>query len=249
MKRAFVRGLWGIYSTENALIERRYKMDADIKQTIKNKFSPPSVTYVYGQENFDHLKDLGVEGLKLVSKDPYAFNLTKHQYRHKLEIYRMAMEDYDEFIYIDWDCVTRKKVPEDFWKLMGQKEYCQANLQQYKRKKCTWRGKTDSRKVPNGGFLYIRDKKLPDEIINCWEKKTKGNSDEPAIARAIDDRNNGWMGMDKYWDLHEPMFCNLWKFSAYKKDKLRLKDNVCFLHYQGLPSYRYVKKEDRRKRK
>ena len=167
MKRAFVRGLWGIYSNENDLIKRRYKMDFDIKDTIKNKYSPPSVTYVYGEENFNYLKNLGVRKLKLVSKDPFKYNLSKHQYRHKLDIYKMAMEDYKEIVYIDWDCVAQKKLPNDFWGQMGKKEYCQANLQQYKRVQCRWRGRSDRRKLPNGGFLYIRDKTFPDEIIDC----------------------------------------------------------------------------------
>ena len=197
------------------------------------------------KQTFDHLKSLGVEGLKLVSKDPFAFNLSKHQYRHKIEIYKIAMEDYDEIVYIDWDCVTRRKIPDDFWEQMGKKEYCQANLQQYKRVKCRWRKGIDTRKLPNGGFLYIRDKKFPDEIIDCWENKVKTNSDEPAIARAMDDRSGGWIGMDKYWELHEPIYCNLWNFSAYRKERLKQKKpNVCFIHHQGMPSGRYVKKAE-----
>jgi len=242
MKRAFIRGLWGIYSKKDDLIKRRYKMDYDVKNTVRNKFSPPSVTYVYGQENFDHLKSLGVEDLKLVSKDPFAFNLSKHQYRHKLEIYKMAMEEYDEIIYIDWDCAAKRKLPNDLWDQMGKKDYCQANLQQYKRIQCRWRKGKDTRKLPNGGFLYIRDKKFPDEIIDCWENKVKGNSDEPAIARAMDIRSGGWMGPEKYWELHEPIYCNLWSFSAFNKAYLKQKKkNLCFVHYQGMPSARYVK--------
>jgi len=247
MKGVFVRGLWGIYAQTNELVKRRYKMDADIKETLGNRYAPPFVTYVYGDENYKYLRDLGVKkkDLKLISKDPYKFNLSKEQYRHKLEIYKLAMEDYGEFIYIDWDVVAKKELPNNFWELMGRKEYVQANLQQYKRRKCQWR-KVESRKVPNGGFLYIRDKDFPDEIIDCWENKTKGNSDEPAIARAMDDRFGGWMGMKHYWKNHEPMFCNLWKYSAFDKDYLKHKrGSVCFIHNQGLPSYRYVKKEDR----
>jgi len=241
MKKSFIRGLWGIYSDENDLIKRRYKMDSDIKNTLTNKYSPPSVTYVFGEDNFNYLKSLGVEDLKLICKEPYLFNLSKQQYRHKLEIYRMAMEDFDEFVYIDWDCSAKRKLPDDFWEKMGEKEYMQANLQQYKRIKCLWR-QEDSRKVPNGGFLYIRDKKFPDEIIDCWENKTKGNSDEPAIARALDERNGGWIGTEKYFELHEPIFCDLWKFSAFDKKALKAKNgNACFLHYQGLPSSKYIK--------
>jgi hypothetical protein len=239
MKRAFIRGLWGVYSNENNVIERRYKMDADVKQTLENKHSPPSVTYVFGEENYNHLKDLGVEDLKLVDKNPDRYDLSENQYRHKLDILKIALEDYDEILFIDWDCQAKKPLPNDFWEVMGKKEYCQANLQQYKRKKCFWRGKHDTRKLPNAGFLYIRDKTFPDEIIKCWEAN-KGNSAEPPLARAMDDRSGGWVGKEKYWELYEPEFCNLWKFSAFTNEQIKSK-RCHFLHYQGLPSYRYNK--------
>jgi hypothetical protein len=244
MKRAFIRGLWGIYSNENSVVERRYKMDTDIKQTLKNKNSPPSVAYVFGKENYDHLKSLGVEDVKLLDESPNPHNLTKNQYRHKLDILKIALEDYDEIVYIDWDCQAKKPLPDDFWQTMGKKEYCQANLQQYKRKKCFWRGKRDVRKLPNAGFLYITDKSFPDEIIKCWEANP-GNSAEPPLARAMDYRSDGWVGTDKYWELFEPEFCNLWKFSAFTNKEIKSK-RIHFLHYQGLPSYRY-NKESRKK--
>lgn len=243
MKRAFIRGLWGVYERGNDLIERRFKMDYDIKNTVKNKYSPASITYVYGEDNFKHLKSMGIEDLILVSKDPYQFDLKTHQYRHKIELYKIAMEEYDEIIYIDWDCTATKKLPVDFWDSFGKKEYCQANLQQYKRRKCNWR-KKDTRKLPNGGFLYIRDKAFTDEIIDCWENRIKTNSDEPAIARAMDLRSGGWMGTEKYWELHEPIHCNLWSFSAFGNKYLKeKKKDICFIHNQGRPSSRYVSRE------
>jgi|SaaInlV_100m_DNA_2_1039680.scaffolds.fasta_scaffold10162_3 hypothetical protein len=246
MKKAFIRGLWGIYERGDDLVERRFKMDHDIANTVKNKHAPPSITYVYGEENYKYLKSMGVEDLKLVSKDPYQFDLKTHQYRHKIELYKIAMEEYDEIIYIDWDCTATKKLPIDFWDSFAKKEYCQANLQQYKRRKCQWR-KEDTRKLPNGGFLYIRDKAFTDEIIDCWENKVKTNSDEPAIARAMDIRSGGWMGTEKYWELHEPIHCNLWAFSAFSKKRLKKKKkDICFTHYQGMPSSRYVNRKKKK---
>jgi len=239
MKRAFIRGLWGIFSRENRVVERRYKMEYDINKTLKNPFTAPFVTYIFGEENYNHLRDrFSMDNLVLLDKDPHPYDLSSNQYRHKLDILKIAMEDYDEIVFIDWDCHAKKALPNDFWEVMGKKEYCQANLQQYKRRKCFWRGKKDTRKLPNAGFLYIRDKTFPDEIIECWEKKP-GNSAEPPLARAMDRRSGGWMGQEKYWELHEPEFCNLWKYSSYTKKEINSK-RVHFIHYQGLPSYRYA---------
>jgi len=237
-KRAFVRGLWGIYSQENFIIERRYKMDYDIRLTIANKFSPPSVTYVFGLENFKYLKGLGLEDVRMVSADPNPYDLTGEQFRHKLDIFKYAMEDFDEILFVDWDCVSKKKVPADTWERMGKKEFCQANLQQYRRRKCHWRGNQDSRKLPNAGFVYCREKDFPDEIIKCWERDPQPSS-EPPLARAMDERMGGWVGMEKYWDLYEPDFCNIHRFSPYSKELIDSKD-ICFYHAQGAKSRKYV---------
>lgn len=240
MKRAFIRGLWGVYSHEDTITQRRFKMDNDINKVLKNKYQIPFTTYVFGSENERKLKDFGISDIKLIDKNSNPYNLSLYQYRHKLDILKLAMEDFDEIIYIDWDCEMKKSLPLEFWNIMGKREYVQANLQQYKVKKCLWRGQTDTRKLPNAGFLYIRDKNFPDEIIKFWEK-SKGNSAEPPLAQAMDERSGGWVGMDKYWDLYEPDFCNLWQDSVYDKKKLKEKDQ-CFIHYQGIPSYRYLPK-------
>jgi hypothetical protein len=87
-------------------------------------------------------------------------------------------------------------------------------LQLYHRRKAFWR-KTELRKVPNGGFIYIRDKLIPEKAIKLWEKLGMGDNDEPAWARLTDDMVGGWQGIEKYWDLFESPFCNLHKSSAF----------------------------------
>jgi transposase len=39
MKRAFIRGVWGIYDNSNRLLARRSKIDNDIDRILKNKFN------------------------------------------------------------------------------------------------------------------------------------------------------------------------------------------------------------------
>jgi len=234
MKRIFMRATWGIYDDSHRITKRRKKIDRDIVKIVKasKEFDDPFIVYVFGEDNYKRMKDFGFDCI-LLNKDPAPFDLIEAQYRHKLEAIRYAMEEdgCDEVLHFDWDCVPQKKLPSDFWDIMGKKESFQANLQLYHRRKATWR-KEDMRKIPNGGFVYIRDKSYPGRIIEHWEKN-KGPSAEPALARFSDELVGGWQGLDKYWDLFEPDFCNLHKMSAFPKDKIETK-NLCFRHYQGI---------------
>ena len=38
--------------------------------------------------------------------------------------------------------------------------------------------------------------------------------------------------LQMYWELYEPMFCNLHRSSPYSEEELNSKD-LCFIHYQG----------------
>jgi hypothetical protein len=230
MKRGFIRALWGIHDDSHRILKRRYRVDRNILNIYKNKFNEPFRVYVMGRDNFNHLRKMGFD-CTLICEEPYKFDLVKHQYRHKLEIIKNAMLDYDELIYLDWDCVPKKEIPADFWNKLGKKEVFQANLQQYHRRKAHWRNE-EQRKVPNGGFIYLRDKTLPEKAIKYWEELGEGDNDEPAWAKITDDISGGWNGIETYWKLFEPMFCDLHKNSPYDSSVLSEK-NKCFIHYQG----------------
>jgi len=235
MKRGFIRALWGIYAKKDRVIRRRYRIDKDITRikSVKAGNKHPFVTYVLGKENYEALVAQGFD-CKLVSDEPFLYDITKYQYRHKLELIRYAMEEdgYDEIVYLDWDCIPIKPIPDNFWEKMKEKSDFQANLQIYYRRKCFWR-ETDKRKVPNGGFLYIADKTIPSKVISIWENRLRQDNDEPAWAKFTDQLIDGWKGEEVYWDKFEAMFCNLHQASSFTPEKLKEKEYVCFRHYQG----------------
>jgi len=244
MKRTFVRCVWGVYDNSqlpisasttwkgNEKLARRKKLDIDIEIIQKNQFNEPFIVYIYGKDNYDNMSKLGFNCV-LVDSNPAPFDQVKYVYRHKLELIRYAMEEdgHDEIVYLDWDCVPQKKLPDNFWDEFNKKEPIQACLQQYRRRKCLWRGDNDVRKVPNGGFVYLRDKTIPSKVIKIWETMPQDN-DEPAWAKYIDEQMGGWKGMDEFWKSYETPFCNLHKMSPLSKELLNSK-NLCFIHYQG----------------
>ena len=186
----------------------------------------------------------------LVDDNPVVWNLEEKMYRHKLEVFNRATEDFDEFAFLDWDCVPVKSVDEA-WGELGKKEIFQANLFQYRTKKCLWRGE-DERKVCNGGFAYFRQKDIPQKMIDIYDgfivwvnkqkeyRESRGRDlrfrekcllydDEPSMSRFVDDYCGSWPGADYYWDHFEPSVCNVRKKSVYSQEKLDSK-NAIFVH-------------------
>ena len=233
MKRGIIRGLWGIYDNSHRITRRRYRMDKDIARikSVMHK-EQPFVVYVMGEDNYRMAAKEGFD-CKLVEEKPFCFDLVKYQYRNKLEILKYAMEEdgYDELIYMDWDCVPTKRLPENFWDVLHQKEKFQACLQIYHRRKAHWR-KKELRKVPNGGCIYIGDKAIVREAIRLWEVHNKQDNDEIAWAKLTDNMMGGWKGTETFWKMFEIPFCNLHRGSPHPKEKLKSKD-VCYIHYQG----------------
>jgi len=241
MKRAFIRALWGNVSSHRD--GKIFKEILSVKE--KDWFS----VLTFGSENHKWLEKNGFNSI-LVNSLPIMWDLETEMYRHKLEVFKAASVDFDEFAFLDWDCIPTKNT--DYaWKDLNKKESFQANLFQYRTKKCLWRD-SDHRKVCNGGFAYFRDKSIPDIMIKFWDEfrkwvdeKTEERGkrgldirfrekslifdDEPAMSKYVDLVSNGWCGSDKYWDLFEPSVCNLRNKSVYCKDLLKTKDS-CFIH-------------------
>jgi hypothetical protein len=230
-----MRAFWGINDTSHRILNRKFRVDRNIKGLLRNKLNTDFITYVFGENNMQFLQKLGVKNCILIHKEPHKYDPINAQYMHKLEALRYAMEvdGYDEMVHLDWDCIPKKRVDDEFWRLLQQKQSFQANLIQYHIKKAKWRGNVDARKIPNGGFVYIRDKNIPSELIKVWETM-KGPSAEPPMAKYTDNLMGGWQGKHKYWELFEPMVCHTHRDSVFSKEPDLVKTkNIYFIHYQG----------------
>jgi len=232
MKSAFIRALWGEANSEERYFKRRPKMNNDIKLIRYNKFSKPFTTFVFGDDNYKYLTDLGFD-CRLVDKKPVLWPTdgTYHQYGHKLKVLESAMEEFEEVVFLDWDCMAAKQLPKNFWKVLRQKEPLQASMRGYKKARCLWR-KTDRRKRPCASFIYLSDKAIAKEMMDRWLARPR-LSEEHILAMITDDMMGSWQGKEKYWDMFEPDFFILAKnevpFHIYDIDLLKTKDRT-FLH-------------------
>jgi len=242
VKREFIRSLWG-----NVSQHREGKIQKEILSTKdKNWF----VVLTFGIDNHNWLEENGFRSI-LINEAPVIWDLETEMYRHKLEVFREAFNYFDEIVFLDWDCIPIKDIGNS-WKNLNKKESFQANLFQYRTKKCLWRV-NDQRKVCNGGFAYFRESSIPSKMIDFWDefhiwvdnqqkiRNEKGKDlrfrekclifdDEPAMSKYIDWASGGeFCGLEKYWDLFEPEICNVRRKSAFSKEMIGSKES-CFIH-------------------
>jgi hypothetical protein len=151
-------------------------------------------------------------------------------WRYKLDVYKYAMQDFDEIVYLDWDCNLIANLNENFWDDLGKKDVIQGCLYRWRKAVCKWRDiRHDQSYIINNGFLYIRDKTIPQNIINEWEKR-KTKNDEEITSFYIDKVAGGWKG-ETFWKEHfEPECCQLLIAPVFQKSnpvfRHGLKNNV-----------------------
>lgn len=215
MSAAFIRCLWGSYSTEPGWRGKcRSKMDRDIQRCLKAKRKIQFNTYVFGEENFKMLIGNGLTNCTLVDKKATVWSTQTQMFRHKLEAFRLGMQDFDKIVFLDWDVFLLCPLPPDFWKILGRKQPIQAVLRQYAKSMAPWRTQ-DHKQIPSASFVYIRDKQIPHDLISVWERLGCGMSEEVPMAKYTDDLLGGWKGANTYWDNFEPMVCDLGASKKY----------------------------------
>jgi hypothetical protein len=219
IKRGFVRGIWGVYDINKVLsrwYSRRTKIDNDIVLAKLNPYAPPCRVYIFGEDNYKKMTDMGFDTV-LADKKPFFWDMEKEQYRHKIEIWRLGLKDFDEIIFLDWDCVPCAPIPSDIWDVLGRGEKIRSTIFMYKSKRAFFRT-NDARKVSSSTFVYMRGKETADDIIKIWEKMGRPWNEESALSKYIDEINGGWKGVEDYKMKYEPPYHTL--FYHYGKEYL-----------------------------
>ena len=257
MKRGFVRVLFGenvdygpgaLQKRDVGIVRCRGLLEVDLKLLTHLKYDPPFVLYIYGQDNYDQCMKMGFD-CRLVSPNPAEWDINTKGFRHKLGGLQEAMKEFDEIIFLDLDTIPQKAVPETIWEDSYKKAPIQASLRMYKRIKATWR-RTHRRTIPTAAYIYIRDKAIPQGIIDSWEATGEPLSEEIALAHYIDQISGGWKGLDHYWDNYEPEFFNLERSLEYKHEDIFSPDQMAqknlYFHHMDHTDIKRILREIKR---
>jgi len=234
MKRGFIRVLYG----DCTLPDSNLRKEIDV--IIDNPIQTDYLAYIYGKANYDYLMSRGVN-CKLVDERPFVWDKAIGL-RHKIESYRIAMEDdgYDQIAFLDWDTVLVKPVPSNLWERMMEKKEIQACLYTLKQFMSPWRGihkiGSGARTGLNSNFLYMRDKTYPSKIIAIWDtikdwdyQRNFQDNDEIATMLFIDKMYGKWIGKEEWLKYHEPIFARVTKKCSYTKEEKDISE-CCFVH-------------------
>jgi hypothetical protein len=142
-----------------------------------------------------------------VSDEPIAWDNAKYICRHKIELMKIALDDFDEIVWVDWDCVQTRKIPANFWLRMSSGQPFKACLKRQKKPNCWWRSDRESmRFLPCTAVTYVRGKDTIKHVVDCWTETKMHANDEIAFAKMSDNLLGGWKGPEVYCSNFDP-FC------------------------------------------
>jgi len=209
MRQAFIRAIWGFEANVKNNYHTRDKILKEIELHKKCKYQQPFIVYCWGTDNYNFIDAQKIPNctLHLVSPNPSQWPNEIH-WRHKLEVFKLAMKEYDEIVFLDWDTFPIAPLPTDFWDTLRKGSAIKASLIKYKiggRSSPYWRN-TNKDLAVGAAWVYMRDKTIPDGIIKTWEDLGRNWSEEQALTKYLDDRGGGWKGRRHYLKTFEPIF-------------------------------------------
>jgi len=155
-----------------------------IKNAVNDNLN--EMVYVWGTDNFEYLTNLGYT-CELISEENYNFDLASdHTFydfkslNHKLFVLNLALQEWDEILFLDWDCKFVGELDNDFYRLL----------------KDEW---GSNYIIPNTGFIYCR--KPIDLLKISLENKLECLPDEFSVFMYAQKNN---LTLDEYILRHEP---------------------------------------------
>jgi hypothetical protein len=171
-KRSFVRGVFG----DTINFGSRTRLSCEIELVLSNKYQIDYVVYVFGEDNEKYLQDIGLK-TRLIDKRNWVWERSTELFRHKLEFYKMGMEEFEEIVYLDWDVLQARPLPLNYWENLHKKEVIQGNLYWKRGVQSYWKKLSGTQGLLiNAGILPLRDKTFPNLLIKTWDEMNNGIS-------------------------------------------------------------------------
>lgn len=217
--QSFFRIMWGDPWGKAGTADGTISADLHFLRTneLENKLKTPIL--VFGKDNFFRLTDMGFSCI-IIDRKNSVLPPDANTLLHKVIAWDIAMDMFDAAVFLDIDCHQMRALPPDFWEICEKKASIQAPLIRYARRQpIQWRRHRAI--LPCGCYVYFRDKTSAELIVQAQEQLKNDQpgswfNDEPVIAKAIDNMDGGWNGVEAYAALHEPELYSLDRFQELK---------------------------------
>jgi hypothetical protein len=168
---------------------------------------PPfnDVIYVYGEAAKEDIPELERRGYDVRFIDiGDMFNTVYNYLGRKLITLHLGLQDFDEVLMLDWDCIPTKPLDDNFYTRLQEKPI-QVPLYAHPAEFDTIRvWEKNYFAQPNFGFVYSRDKNFGHELLEfAWNLDLKGLIDEYAMYEWLSFRNLDW-----YIEQFQPTVCH-----------------------------------------
>jgi hypothetical protein len=217
-----IRCLWG-YDTKFDVECRRIQSDKDLYNGIEQ------IVFVWDTHNKELMDELGYKSIYMGHSDEYS-ELMKFHY--KLDALKLAMEMYDEIIFLDWDCNIKKELDDNFIKTLQNGNDVQMPLYFYPMeilnefssispyvkeeqhyynilfytliRLAKWKF-NDGVVVPNAGFIYCRNSAFIKTLISIIHSEGLSTNIEELAAMLYFQKEI--TSLDEYITKYEPIVC------------------------------------------
>lgn len=132
-----------------------------IKEALQDNLG--EIVYVWGRENYNYISQLGYE-CKLISEEPYDYSIASNHtfwdYKsliHKLKCIDIAVKEYGEIIFIDWDCQKLRSLDSDFYQTLSNGNEFQVPLYVYPKHALGWLVEKTKQETTNGFFIKLTE--------------------------------------------------------------------------------------------
>jgi hypothetical protein len=140
--------------------------------------------------------NIGLASERLEDDSP-ACNTINGQWRRKVISMRRTLEEHEQVLWLDIDCVLTRPIPPDFWRLLARGAALQAPLQEHDRRHAFFRQGNAARYLIGGWCWYCRETSILDRLLEIMDEHPDF-IDEHALSFAIDEMTGGWQGPDHY---------------------------------------------------
>ena len=217
-----VRCLWGT-DTKFDFECRGIQSDKDLYNGIEQ------IVFVWDTHNKELMDELGYKSIYMGYSDEYS-ELMKFHY--KLDALKLAMEMYDEIIFLDWDCNIKKELDDNFIKTLQNGNDIQMPLYFYPNeilnefssispyvkeeqhyynilfytliRLAKWKF-NDGVVVPNAGFIYCRNSAFIKTLISIIHSEGLSTNIEELAAMLYFQKEI--TSLDEYITKYEPIVC------------------------------------------